>query len=184
MITETLNELPLVSAELNAQILSSPRTTEAHRDLFEQTDAMHFVQSGGEASSEALPSPLTIAAWNVERCLFPKETADKLRAEGADIVLLSEADHGMARTGQRHTTEEVAAHLGMAYIYGVEFFELGLGSPPIHSLPRHRRPSPFKKTAHRSGSQLATRTVMNLRYRMAATFRLHRSGRVRQRSSN
>ena len=129
MITETLNELPLVSAELKAKILSSPRTTEAHRDLFEQTDAMHFVQTGGEATAEALPSLLTIAAWNVERCLFPKETADKLRAEGADIVLLSEVDHGMARTHQRHTTEEVAAHLGMAYIYGVEFFELGLGSP-------------------------------------------------------
>ena len=129
MITETLNELPLVSAELKAKILSAPRTTEAHRDLFEQTDAMHFVQTGGEASGDVLPSPLTITAWNVERCLFPKETADKLRTEGANIVLLSEVDHGMARTGQRHTTEEVAAHLGMAYIYGVEFFELGLGSP-------------------------------------------------------
>ena len=129
MITETLNELPLVSADLRAKILSAPRTTEAHRDLFEQTDAMHFVQTGGEASGDVLPSPLTIAAWNVERCLFPKETADKLRTEGADIVLLSEVDHGMARTRQRHTTEAVAAHLGMAYIYGVEFFELGLGSP-------------------------------------------------------
>ena len=129
MITETLNELPLVSADVRAKILSAPRTTEAHRDLFAQTDAMHFVQTGGEATAEALPTPLTIVAWNVERCLFPKETADKLRAEGADIVLLSEVDHGMARTGQRHTTEEVAEHLGMAYIYGVEFFELGLGSP-------------------------------------------------------
>lgn len=129
MITETLNELPLVSADVRAKILSAPRTTEAHRALFKQTDAMHFVQTGGTATAEVLPSAFTIAAWNVERCLFPKETADKLRAEGADIVLLSEVDHGMARTGQRHTTEEVAAHLGMAYIYGVEFFELGLGSP-------------------------------------------------------
>ena len=118
MITETLNELPLVSADLRARILSAPRTTEAHRDLFEQTDAMHFVQTGGEASGDVLPSPLTIAAWNVERCLFPKETADKLRTEGAKVVLLSEVDHGMARTHQRHTTEEVAAQLGMAYIYG------------------------------------------------------------------
>ncbi|OUD08578.1 endonuclease [Marivivens niveibacter] len=128
-MTETVTDLPLVSADLRAQILSAPRTSDAHRELFEKTDAMHFVQTGGSANSAVLSSPVTISAWNVERCLFPTETADKLRSQGADIVLLSEVDHGMARTGQSHTTAEVAAQLGMAYIYGVEFFELGLGSP-------------------------------------------------------
>lgn len=129
MITETVGELPFVSEELRDKILSAPRTTEAHRELSEEMDALHFVQIGGSASVEALPHVVTIAAWNVERCLFPEETAEKLKAEGVNIVLLSEVDHGMARTGQRHTTEEVAAHLGMAYSYGVEFFEFGLGSP-------------------------------------------------------
>ncbi len=37
-------------------------------------------------------------------------------------------DNGMARTGQRHTTAKVAGKLSMAYAYGVEFIELGLGS--------------------------------------------------------
>lgn len=129
MITEIVTELPLVPAEMREKILSAPRTSEAHRALFDQTEAMHRVQTGGAARAEVLATPLTIAAWNVERCLFPQETADKLRTEGASIVLLSEVDHGMARTGQRHTTREVAERLGMVYVFGVEFFELGLGSP-------------------------------------------------------
>ena len=69
-----------------------------------------------------------MAAWNLERCLFPEETAEHLRATGADVVLLSEMDNGMARTGQRHPTAELAGMLGMTYAYGIEFIELGLGS--------------------------------------------------------
>jgi endonuclease/exonuclease/phosphatase family metal-dependent hydrolase len=48
---------------------------------------------------------------------------------GADVVLLSEMDVGMARTAQRHTPAEIARRLGMAYAFGVEFLELGLGAP-------------------------------------------------------
>ena len=44
------------------------------------------------------------------------------------MVLLSETDDGMARTAQRHTTADLADTLGMAYAYGVEFLEIGLGS--------------------------------------------------------
>jgi endonuclease/exonuclease/phosphatase family metal-dependent hydrolase len=41
---------------------------------------------------------------------------------------LSEVDNGMARTGQRHTSRDVAAELDMAYAFGVEFLELELGA--------------------------------------------------------
>lgn len=129
MITQRVATLPLVSSELRDEILAAPRTAEAHRALFARTEAMHLVQKGGEVSGDPLSGPLTIAAWNLERCLFPKETADKIKAQGASVALLSEVDQGMARTGQRHTAEEVARHLGMEYVFGVEFFELGLGSP-------------------------------------------------------
>jgi endonuclease/exonuclease/phosphatase family metal-dependent hydrolase len=71
---------------------------------------------------------LTVAAWNLERCLFPEESAAHIAATGAPVMLLSEMDDGMARTAQRNTTAEVAAILGMQYAYGVEFIELGLGS--------------------------------------------------------
>lgn len=90
---------------------------------------MNAVQLGGAASARDLPEAFSVAAWNVERCLFPEATAARLARVAPDIVLLSEVDHGMARTGQRHTTKEVAAALGMSYAFAVEFHELDLGGP-------------------------------------------------------
>ena len=90
---------------------------------------MNAVQLGGHASRNAMGATFSVAAWNVERCLFPAESAAHLAALTPDIVLLSEVDHGMSRTAQRHTTAEMAEHLGMAYAFGVEFHELDLGGP-------------------------------------------------------
>lgn len=125
--------LPPVSADQRAQILNAPRTARAHRKLLAETEAMNALQVGGTASRDILPASLTIVAWNVERCLFPEESAAHLAPLAPDIVLLSEVDHGMARTGQRHTTEAVATAMGMTYAFGVEFFELDLGGPTERS---------------------------------------------------
>ncbi|WP_394154848.1 endonuclease/exonuclease/phosphatase family protein [Loktanella salsilacus] len=125
----TLPELPLVSQDQRNAILSSPRTAAGHRALMQAIPAMNAVQCGGTASAAVLPDTLSVAAWNVERCLFPQASADLLRPYAPDIVLLSEMDCGMARTGQRHTAADMAMALGMAYAFGVEFHELDLGGP-------------------------------------------------------
>ena len=127
MITATRPALPPVSAEHRARIQPAPHTAQAHRDLLADTPAMHAVQLGGSASQTVLAPTLTVVAWNVERCLFPEDSAAHLAPLAPDIVLLSEVDHGMARTNQRHTTEDMATAMGMAYAFGVEFHELDLG---------------------------------------------------------
>ncbi|WP_331252570.1 endonuclease/exonuclease/phosphatase family protein [Ruegeria lacuscaerulensis] len=127
MTVQTFETLPAVTLEQRNAILAAPRTAEAHRDLLSSLPAMNAVQVGGRATSTHLQSDFTVAAWNVERCLFPEETAAHLGKVCPDIVLLSEVDHGMARTAQRHTTEVMADALGMTYAYGVEFHELDLG---------------------------------------------------------
>ena len=43
------------------------------------------------------------------------------------MALLSEMDLGMARSGYRHTTRDLAAALDAGHAYGVEFIELGHG---------------------------------------------------------
>ncbi|MGV6803637.1 MAG: endonuclease/exonuclease/phosphatase family protein [Ruegeria sp.] len=129
MITEFVSTLPPVTEAARDRIMSAPRTAEAHRALLAQTPAMNIVQLGGHATRSVLDARFSAAAWNVERCLFPTESAAHLAAVAPDIVLLSEVDHGMSRTGQRHTTAEMAEQLGMAYAFGVEFHELGLGGP-------------------------------------------------------
>lgn len=127
MITRTIPTLPAVTADQRARIQAAPRTADMHRTLLADLPAMNAAQVGGAASVAALPATPTLAAWNVERCLFPGDTAAHLATVSPDVVLLSEVDHGMARTGQRHTTQEMAAALGMAFAYGVEFHELDLG---------------------------------------------------------
>ncbi len=77
------------------------------------------------------PQPLgtrvRIAAWNAERCKYLPESAALLDGIGADIVLLTELDIGMARSGNRHTVRELARTMGVGYAFGVEYVELGLG---------------------------------------------------------
>lgn len=116
------------SQEARDAAASGPRSMEEHERLLSTWPCMthlEFVQPG----TAPLPQTLTIAAWNIERCKRVEETAEVLRASGADIVLATEMDHGMARSGQRHTTRDLAEALGMGYAFGVEFVELGTGDP-------------------------------------------------------
>jgi endonuclease/exonuclease/phosphatase family metal-dependent hydrolase len=127
VITTQVTDLPPISQADRDRILAAPGTANAHRALLADMPAMNAVQVGGSASGVTLSAQFTVAAWNVERCLFPEDTAAHLSTVAPDIVLLSEVDHGMARTGQRHTTADMAAQLGMTYAFGVEFYELDLG---------------------------------------------------------
>lgn len=127
-MTRRVENLTPISEAAKSAILDSPRTADAHRAFMSSLDAMQDVQTGGNASVQSLPAQLNVVAWNVERCLFPEETAATLASLGADIVLLSEVDNGMSRTSQRNTTKDMADALGMEWVYGVEFFEMSLGS--------------------------------------------------------
>ncbi len=60
-------------------------------------------------------------------------TATHLKPIAPYVALLSEVDHGMARTSQRHTTTEMARALGMVYAFRVEFHELDQGGPTERS---------------------------------------------------
>ncbi|MEL7471557.1 MAG: endonuclease/exonuclease/phosphatase family protein, partial [Pseudomonadota bacterium] len=119
---------PISEAE-RAAILQTSRTGAAHRKLMATLPAMNALELGGTANRTTLPARIGVAAWNVERCLFPEETAKHLAPHGLDVILLSEVDNGMSRTGQRNTTAEMASALGCAYAFGVEFFEMDLGGP-------------------------------------------------------
>ena len=128
-MSRTIAALPPVTEADRARIVAAPRTAEAHRDLLASLPAMGMVEQGGAGGAGPLPAAFTVAAWNVERCLFPEDSAAHLAAHGPQVVLLSEMDSGMARTGQRNTTADMARGLGMHYAYAVEFYEMDLGGP-------------------------------------------------------
>lgn len=63
----------------------------------------------------------------MERCKQVEQSADVTAGAGADVVLATETDRGMTRSGQRDTPGDLASCPGRRYAFGDEFVELGLG---------------------------------------------------------
>lgn len=125
-VRNTTPVLKTPSREARQATASGPRTLQEHDALLGTWPCLTQLELV-QPKAASLPQTLIIAAWNIERCKRVPETADVLRASGADIVLATEMDHGMARSGQCHTTRDLAEALGMGYAFGVEFVELGTG---------------------------------------------------------
>src|SRR5262249_15050472 len=82
---------------------------------------------------------LRLAAWNAERLKYGEASAALLRGLDCDVILLSESDIGMARSGNRHTTAALAGALRLGYRYGVELVPLGLGDAREQSWHKGQR---------------------------------------------
>jgi endonuclease/exonuclease/phosphatase family metal-dependent hydrolase len=121
----------VVPPEERAALLARPAAASVHARAAARLAGLRCV----EVSPPPLPTPAAplaaarVVAWNAERGRFLDGAAGMLRAAGADALLLSELDVGMARTEQRHTPRELAARLRLGFAFGVEFLELGLGDP-------------------------------------------------------
>ena len=103
-------------------------TRARHDELSGRVPALHIIEARQpEGTPAPAPTTLRVAAWNLERCTAVEGSAALLARSGADVALLSEMDLGMARSGNRHTTRDLAAALGAGHAYGVEFVELGHG---------------------------------------------------------
>jgi endonuclease/exonuclease/phosphatase family metal-dependent hydrolase len=134
MIRSTVQSFDVPTHEQRDGFITLEKRPDIHEATIASLTCMNAVRLGGSARSAApLDFPFRAAAWNLERCLFPLESAAKLRETGAPLVLLSEMDEGMARTAQADPTAIIAGELGMHYGYAVEFLELGLGSAIEHS---------------------------------------------------
>lgn len=126
--SESVCDLAPVPQAMRDDLAARDKSAADHRAALLALPAMRQVRTAGVASAGPLAFPLVVAAWNLERCLLPAESAALLAEAGAGLVLLSEIDDGMARTGQRDNAADMAERLGMAFAYGVEFLELSLGN--------------------------------------------------------
>jgi endonuclease/exonuclease/phosphatase family metal-dependent hydrolase len=97
------NEPQLTDAEIHAISGEPARLTPARR--------------GGQ--------PLTIVSWNIERGLQFQQVAATLKGLTPDIVLLQEVDRYCNRSGNRDIARELGAALGMNWVAGGEFQEIG-----------------------------------------------------------
>jgi endonuclease/exonuclease/phosphatase family metal-dependent hydrolase len=75
---------------------------------------------------------LRATAWNIERGSRLDEIIRVLREHPlmsrSDVLLLTELDHGMARSGNRHVAREIARALGMSYAFAPCYINLSKGS--------------------------------------------------------
>jgi endonuclease/exonuclease/phosphatase family metal-dependent hydrolase len=94
------------------------------------------LQPGGGAirQGDAAPSSDAIraTAWNIERGIRLDEIIAVLRENEvmsrSDVLLLTELDYGMTRSGNRHVAREIAEALGMAYAFAPCYINLSKGS--------------------------------------------------------
>jgi endonuclease/exonuclease/phosphatase family metal-dependent hydrolase len=133
-----LSDVPILVDQLTAvpaaeceRFLGLPHTPTGHAEAYAAVPAFGQVELRQANNRPAVDDErVRIASWNLERCLYPQQSARLLQRSGADIALLTEMDIGMLRTGQVHTTGEVAEQLGHGYCYGLEFLELNQMEPP------------------------------------------------------
>ena len=126
---KTMRRLSTVGADQRREIVGLPRDRAVHAERFRALPVFGEIEVADPPQSSAPPSPSArVAFWNAERCKDVDSSAALLANVGADVNLLCEMDLGMARSGQVHTTREVAARLRQGYAFAVEFVELGLGN--------------------------------------------------------
>ena len=78
-----------------------------------------------------------IVSWNIERGLQLPKILDFLKTIQADLLLLQEVDLNARRTRYRDIASELAQHLNLNYVFGMEFQELSEGSadrPAFHGM--------------------------------------------------
>jgi endonuclease/exonuclease/phosphatase family metal-dependent hydrolase len=92
----------------------------------ESGDFINRQSEGGAAGA------IRATAWNVERGSLLDEIVHVLRGHPllsrSDVLLLTELDYGMARSGNRHVAREIAERLGMAYAFAPCYVNLSKGS--------------------------------------------------------
>ena len=127
LLIHTVSDIQPPSLEERAEAAHGLATAEQHAHYLAAWPCLQTMEAAPPPVAVPVPTTLTVAAWNIERCKRVEDSAALLRRVGADVVLATEMDIGMARSGQRHTVRDLAAALGMGYVFGVEFVELGTG---------------------------------------------------------
>ena len=128
LIEKEVARLTPVPRETRVAMREGPRDGETHSRHMMALSALHEIEVGGQASRRDAGESLRVVAWNVERLRYSDAIGETLRGLAPDVVLLSEVDKGMARSGNGHPLAALADRLGHAYAYGVEFVELDAGS--------------------------------------------------------
>ncbi|MEZ0171746.1 endonuclease/exonuclease/phosphatase family protein [Microvirga sp. TS319] len=127
LIDRSVGNLPCPDEALLAEARRTAPDPSAHAAFLQRIEAFHTLEFQPAHGAGACPGRLRIAALNAERLTRPDAVVRLKERTGADVLLLSEADIGMARSGNVHAVRDVAGAAGDGYVFGVEFVELDIG---------------------------------------------------------
>jgi endonuclease/exonuclease/phosphatase family metal-dependent hydrolase len=127
-VTTIVNRLDMPPAEMREAINRGSTAIEVFRTAFAEMKCLDQIEQVPPAVPVTAPlKSARIVFWNAERLKYPGPSLDLLHGLDADAYLLCELDLGMARSGNLHTTKELAEGLSAGYVFGTEFVELDLG---------------------------------------------------------
>lgn len=127
VINRTVPDLPCPDGSLLEEARRASPGAAAHAHDVGRIPAFHAIESRLPRETIEAPDRLRVAALNAERLGDPEAVRRMIDAAGAHLVLLSEVDVGMARSGNVHTIRDLIGSSPWSYLYGVEFVELDLG---------------------------------------------------------
>ena len=98
--TRLVERLKPVPAPLRAHLREGPFTFSRHDAAFDELPVLREIEKAGPAPKrEGLTGSARLVFWNVERLRHLDAIAGHLQDHAPDVILLSEVDRGMARTG-------------------------------------------------------------------------------------
>ena len=111
-------------------LLSLGRLTGFFTDPALGADDIHKIvgRPAAVAAPAGLPERLDVVSWNIERGVRFAGVLDTLRTLDADVLLLQEVDRYCDRSDGRDVAADLAAALGMNWIFAGEFQEIGEGT--------------------------------------------------------
>ncbi len=122
----------LLGLESTAELAASPLIEAVRPDAERILNAV--VVEGDSRASDQTRASFTIAAlaWNIERGIVFDGIVEALKhhqeLKDKDLLLLTELDHGMARSGNRFVAKEIADALGLNYAFAPVYVALQKGS--------------------------------------------------------
>jgi endonuclease/exonuclease/phosphatase family metal-dependent hydrolase len=127
-IERPVTSLTEIDLSVREAMRDGPLDLRYHKRYFSEIQALREVELGGRGPiRERTDGPVRVGVWNVERLRHVEAITGILSRHRPDVILLSEVDKGMVRSGNRHGLADMAGKLGHHFAYGVEFVELGLG---------------------------------------------------------
>lgn len=123
---------PHIPSLLDFHSTKSLKESELYREL---KPRILKVLNSYELETLAPPAPpepyYRAVAWNIERGICFEEIMHFLKSDPilskADILLITEADLGMARSGNRNVAREIASRMKMNYFFAPSYLNLAKG---------------------------------------------------------